>query len=177
MREDRRATRNRIYTLVAAGLMVVTALVAMSSFLVAGRTEIDKKIHRYPWKVLGAMVKLQERFRRDDLDGDGVHDYASALSELEEANLLQRTIVEEEVHGYRYAIATATPTGWTATATPARVDSSTLYYAIDHTGIVRAAKDGLPGPDAKVYWHPQYERVWPGPEGAEQPEAPQPEQE
>lgn len=174
MREDRRATRNRIYTLVAAGLMVVTSLVAMTSFLVTGREQIDKKLHRYPWKVLRELVRLQERFRRLDLDQDGVHDYATALSELEQAHLLPRVIAEEEVHGYRYAITRASADGWGAAATPARVDSSTLFYEIDHTGVVRAAKDGPPGPDAAIYWHPQYERMWPGPEGAEVPDRPPP---
>lgn len=160
MRDDRRTTRNRVYMLVAAGMMVVICVVAMASFLHVGRKRMSEKYYPYPWKVLNDLVRLQNQFRAHDYDGDGVADFASSLAELEDADLITRAMAEEAVQGYRYAIVSSSPAGWAATATPATVTS--LHYFVDHTNVVRAARGGPADGSSEVYWHPLYDRVWQG---------------
>lgn len=158
MREDRRTVRNRLYSLVAAGMLLVVCVVALAGFLHVGRKELDAKHYSEPWRVLKELVRVQDKFRMRDPDGDGVADYAASLEELEDVSMVTRAMAHEEVRGYRYAMQGQGLT-WEARATPASVTS--LHYFADQTGIIRAARGQPAGGESEVYWHPLYERVWP----------------
>ncbi|MCO5165887.1 MAG: hypothetical protein M9894_05910 [Planctomycetes bacterium] len=163
MRSERRASRNRVYSLVGGLLIVVLCLAALGSLATLGRRTLDARLYPWPDRTLRALAEAQERYRLGDLDRNGVHDYAASLSDLERAGQITRTLAEGVVHGYRYAVA-LDGEGYVITATPdeAVVGSGALHYAIDQFHVVRAAAGVAPGPDAEVFWHPVYHDVWPG---------------
>ncbi|MCW8139430.1 MAG: hypothetical protein KIT58_11080 [Planctomycetota bacterium] len=164
MRAERRSTRNRVYSLVGGLLIVVGCLVALGSLATLGRRTLDARLYPWPDRTLRALGEAQERFRTQDLDGNGRHDYAATLHDLERAGQITRTLAEGVVHGYRYAVA-LDGDGYVITATPdvAVVGTGALHYAIDRFHVVRAAVGAPPGPDAEVFWHPVYHDVWTGP--------------
>jgi hypothetical protein len=162
MRSERRATRNRVYSLVAGLLVVVLCLLALSTLKGIGLKAIDAGLYVYPDKTLRALAEAQERFRLQDLDGDGQVDYAAALGELEAAGQITQTLAERPVHGYRYAVELEVQ-GFSITATPdlAVVGSEALFYRIDKNHVVRAAVGGPATQESQVFWHPVYGDLWP----------------
>lgn len=162
MRSERRATRNRVYSLVAGLLVVVLCLLALSTLKGIGLKAIDAGLYVYPDKTLRALAEAQERFRLKDLDGDGQTDYAAGLDELEAAGQITRTLAEGQVHGYRYAVA-LDEQGFAITATPdvAVVGTEALFYWIDRDQVVRASVGGPATREAQVFWHPTYGDMWP----------------
>lgn len=163
MRSGRRSTRNRVYSLVGGLLVVILCVVALSSLATLGRRALDARLYAWPDKTLRALAEAQERFKLQDLDEDGQRDYASALSELEEAGQITRTLVDGPVHGYRYEVR-LDATGYVITATPdvAVVGTGALHYAIDRFHVVRAAPGAPPGDEGPTFWHPVYGDVWEG---------------
>jgi hypothetical protein len=162
MRSERRATRNRVYSLVAGLLVVVLCLLALSTLKGIGQKAIDAGLYVYPDRTLRALAEAQERFRLNDLDGDGQRDYAAALAELETAGQITRTLCEERVHGYRYVVELEVQ-GFSITATPdvAAVGSEALFYRIDKNQVVRASVGGPATNESQVFWHPIYGDLWP----------------
>lgn len=163
MRSERRATRNRVYSLVGGLLVVVLCMVALSSLATLGRRVLDAGLYAWPDRTLRALAEAQERFRLQDLDRDGQLAYADSLGQLEAAGQITRTLAEGEVLGYRYELLPA-PDGFTITATPnvAVVGSAALHYSVDRFQVVRAAQGGPPGPEGPLFWHPVYGDVWEG---------------
>ncbi len=163
MRAERRSTRNRVYSLVGGLLVVIMCVVALSSLATLGRRALDARLYAWPDKTLRALAEAQERFRLQDLDEDGQHDYAGDLHELERAGQITRTLADGVVLGYRYAVQLEAA-GYVITATPdvAVVGTAALHYAVDRFHVVRAAEGAPPGPEGEVFWHPVYGDVWPG---------------
>lgn len=163
MRSERRSTRNRVYSLVGGLLIVIFSIVALSSLATVGRRALDARLYAWPDRTLRALAEAQERFKLQDLDGDGVRDYAAELRELEQAGQITRTLAEGAVLGYRYAVQLEAD-GYVITATPdpAVVGTAALHYRIDRFHVVRAAAGAPAGPDSDVFWHPVYGEVWAG---------------
>lgn len=180
MRSERRATRNRVYSLVAGLLVVVLCLLALSTLKGIGQKAIDAKLYVYPDRTLRALAEAQERFRLRDLDEDGQLDYAAALAELERAGQITNALTEGTAHGYRYEVELEVQ-GFSITANPdlAVVGSDALFYRIDKHHVIRASVGGPTTSEAQVFWHPVYGDLWPAgrppalgpapPDGVEQP--------
>lgn len=164
MRNEKRGTRNRVYTLVGALLVMGLAGLSLSLMLRAGRKKVGSHFYPYPHLVLAALCQAQERFRLRDLDEDGARDYAASLAELEAAGIITAELAGGAVHGYRYDLGPTPDGGWRFTATPdvSVVTSQTLSYWADASQVIRAAAGGPAGPDSVVYWHPTYGMQWPG---------------
>lgn len=164
MRSERRTSRNRVYTLVGALLMLILCFGALKSALNFTRRRIDSRLYAFPDKTLKALAEAMERFRLQDLDEDGQRDYPTSLDELEAAGQITERLARGDARGYRYELR-ADGAGFTITATPdvAAVGTDALWYSIDRGQVVRAAEGGPPGPDAGVFWHPVYNyETWSG---------------
>ncbi len=150
MRHEKRGTRNRVYTLVGALLVLGLAGLSLSLMLRAGRKKLDSRFYPYPHLVLGALCQAQERFRLRDLDGDGVRDYAASLAELEAVGIITAELAGGVVRGYRYDLGPAPQGGWRIAATPdvAAATSQSLSYWADASQVVRAAV-GQPAPPSQ----------------------------
>lgn len=164
MRHEKRGTRNRVYTLVGAVIVMALAGLSLNLMLRAGRRKLNTAFYPYPHLVLGALCQAQERFRLRDLDEDGKRDYATSLAELEAAGIITNELATSTVRGYRYELGPAPDGGWQVTATPdvAVATSQTLSYWANSSQVVRAAAGGPAGPDSVVYWHPTFGVQWPG---------------
>jgi hypothetical protein len=161
MRSERRAARNRVYSLVGGLLVVVLCAVALGSLKALGRHALDTKLYPWPDKTLRALAEAEERFRIHDLDEDGQLDYAASLDELEAAGQITRTLAEGAVHGYRYEVRLGT-SAYEITATPEPANSGLLHYRIDRSHVVRANLGGPATPASEIYWHPVYGEQWTG---------------
>lgn len=163
MRSERRAARNRVYSLVGGLLVVILCVVALGSLRALGRHALDTKLYPWPYKTLRALAEAEERFRLNDLDADGQLDYAASLAELEQAGQITRTLSEGVVHGYRYEVRPL-PGGYEITATPdaAQVGSGALHYRVDRTQCVRAEVGAPATAEAQIFWHPVYGDQWTG---------------
>lgn len=88
---------------------------------------------------LRAIAAAQERFRAEDVDGDGAADYGD-LGELGQARLLDSSLVTGIQEGYLFEVAASRtdPTRrYLATATPiAPGQSGDRFFAINHAGAV-----------------------------------------
>src|SRR5688500_18519452 len=139
MRSERRGTRNRVYMLVSAFLMLAIFVVALGSLSALSRQALSEVHYPYPDRVIVALAAAQERFRLHDLDEDKTLDYAASLAELEESGQITRTLATGTVHGYRYDLK-STGGNFEITATPdvALVGTAALHYRVDRTQVVRA---------------------------------------
>lgn len=158
-RSSKRDWRKRIYALVALGMMCIVGLVAMGSMLVRGQDAMNKNVYRFPIKTLEAISKAQARFHRNDLDGDGRHDYATSLGQLGDAGTITAKLAAGELGDYRYEVLHAGEKAYAITATPAVVTSQSLFYFLDESWKVRGEVGKPATAESRVYWSP-FRRGW-----------------
>ncbi len=96
---------------------------------------------------LRTLANAQSLFREGDKDHNGVLDYASSLTALGNANLIDDPLPSGEKQGYEFGILPSATTpnfmfGWAATAVPAvwgHTGSRSFY--IDEAGVIRGASN------------------------------------
>ena len=145
---DRTSIRRKLYAVVSLGLLCLVGLVAISTLLARGRLALDEKVYRYPHKTLHHLYTAERRFRRQ------ANRYARSLEELGEAGLITQKLSEGNLGDYRYRVISADEKGWGMGASPAAVTSTSLFYFMDHTGIVRARTGAPADASCEIYWSP-----------------------
>lgn len=119
------------------GVLALALLLALAAALywwivLIPRSELERMRAREAELIdqLRNLVSAQRRFYDQDLDDDGVYDYANAgelaAMRLFDARAIVQYQVELEVEAIR----------WQATAAPR--DGRGHYFFVDHTGVVRA---------------------------------------
>ena len=78
--KERRQARYRIYSTVAAALILGLATVALVVFRQVGESQLEERVYVSPPKTLQHLAKAQQRFRTQDLDGDGQPNFATSLA-------------------------------------------------------------------------------------------------
>lgn len=151
--DDKRNHRKRLYSLVTLALVCIVGLVAMSTLLARGQLALDEKVYRYPHKTLYHLFKAQRRFHRKKKH------YAKSLEEMGDADVVTKKLTGGLLGGYRYAVVSADAQEWGIGATPVAVSSSSLFYYVDQSGIVRAKVGAAADGTSEVYWSP-YREGW-----------------
>ncbi len=125
------------------GMLLLVSAAAVWWLIVRPKLALERERTREAALVehLHSLVDAQQQFYDEDLDEDGVYDYATA-SELAaqklfdaQTNALYR--IELEVEAIR----------WQATAEPK--DGQGRYFFVDHTGVVRAQTGTFAGPQSE----------------------------
>jgi hypothetical protein len=177
VKAERRATRNRVYSLVGGLVILVAAIAALRSMALLGQEKIGQKLYPFPGKVLKKLAEVQARYRQQDLDQDGKKAFAGSLAELEAAGCIMPDLAQGPVKGYRYAIVRADAFSYWLTAEPdgtAPIGTDTLFYAVDETQVVRAEVAAPVTSRSGVFLHPLHgDSLWSGPRPASEP-APDP---
>lgn len=158
--KERRQARYRIYSTVAGLLIIVLAVVALSVFLRVGENQLEERVYVSPPKTLQHLAKAMQRFRTQDLDGDGQPNFAPSLAALEEAQCITSRLAAGEVQGYVYAIVRGDLQGYAITATPLEQHPEALGYYMDQTGIIRAKQGGPATAECEIYYHPVHGQLW-----------------
>lgn len=167
MKAERRATRNRVYSLVGGLVILLAAIAALRSMALLGQEKIGQKLYPFPGKVLKKLAEVQARYRQQDLDQDGKKAYATSLAELEAAGCIMPDLAQGPVKGYRYTIVRANDWSFWLTAEPdgtAPIGTDTLFYAVDETQVVRAEVAAPVTSRSRVFLHPLHgTSLWSGP--------------
>jgi competence protein ComGC len=150
----RQGERQRIYSIT---VLVIVGVVAMVLLMTAKHLTMAKyriTTYSHPHKVLLSLAEVQVRFFRGDSDQDGRRDFATSLEELSLAGMITDELATGEVEGYRYRIVPPPPIGWGMTAEPVEVTSSSIFYYIDHTQVIRARLGRTADATSRVYYDP-----------------------
>ncbi|RMG12157.1 MAG: hypothetical protein D6731_14405 [Planctomycetota bacterium] len=138
-------------------MVCVVGLSLLGGMFLRGRRELDRKVYAHPHLALAYLARAESRFRSFDRDGDGVHDFASSLEQLERAGVITPRLASGELAGYRYRILRADDRSWAAVAEPIAVTSSSAFYYVDESHVVRARLGAPADAGAEVYWSPDDE--------------------
>ena len=95
-------------------------------------------------QVLRGISAAQVRFRTEDLEGDGVLDYARNLEELHEAGLITDTVARHAVHGYMINV-TGEQFEWKCTARPLSRRAGGRNFSICADGVISFDEHRVPG--------------------------------
>jgi hypothetical protein len=152
---SKRDGRKRLYSLVGLGLVSLVGLVAMSTLLARGQQALDEKVYRYPHKTLHHLSKAERRyFKRNN-----TMRYAATLEDLGDASVITKRLASGSLGDYQYAVVHADAERWAIEATPAAITSTSLFYYVDQSGLVRANAGSKATPESDVYWSP-FRRGW-----------------
>jgi len=158
--KERRQARYRIYSTVAGLLIILLAVVALSVFLRVGETQLEERVYVSPPKTLQHLAKAQQRFRTQDLDGDGQPNFAPSLAALEEAQCITSRLASGEVQGYGYAVVRGDLEGYVITAAPLAPHPDSLGFWMNQTGVIRAKQGGPADETCEIYYHPVHGQLW-----------------
>jgi hypothetical protein len=95
-------------------------------------------------RALRGIGTAQALFRARDEDNDGSYDFAPDLYALEEAGLLDESLVDGTAHGYRFALRRSEvhpERTWMAVARP--IGDTGLHFAIDQSTIVYRSRRAI----------------------------------
>lgn len=158
--KERRQARYRIYSTVAAALILGLATVALVVFRQVGESQLEERVYVSPPKTLQHLAKAQQRFRTQDLDGDGQPNFATSMAALEDAQCITSRLASGEVQGYAYAIEHGDLMGYAITATPLSPRPGLLGFYMDQTGVIRARDGARADADCEIYYHPVHGQLW-----------------
>jgi prepilin-type N-terminal cleavage/methylation domain-containing protein len=129
-------------------LLIVIAIIAVLIGLLIPAVQVvrHKENEADASQTMRHVVEVQEVFRSEDIDGDGVPDYAGSIAELIQFGLLQGFDDDGVKSGYQFqmvaGVATTVPGGppyfwWTGVSKPvAQARSGEESYSADETGVL-----------------------------------------
>ena len=157
LKQQRRATRRRTYTILGAVLIMGLFATALASMHSLGRRTIGRELYPFPHKTLQALVQAQRRFWLQEED-PSQRAFAPSLRVLEDAGYITPELAQGSVEGYRYTVEEAGAARVVLRATPE--DREALHYYADESEVVRAARGGAATSESQVYFHPAHGLVW-----------------
>ena len=131
-------------------LMIVIAIIAIiAAIAIPNLLDARKGANEAAAKsAMRTLFTVQNLFREGDKDGDGQLDYATDLTELKTAGLIDGVFASGTKQGYVFQILNgASLYTWSATADPqVPGKSGDNYYFIDETGVIRFSTSHTAGP-------------------------------
>ena len=124
-------------------LMIVVAIIAIIA-AIAIPNLIEARKTGNETAAIGALrtiSSVQAQFREGDRDNDNILDYATALSELSTAGLVDNVLGGGVKSGYSFGLSGST-FDWLATATPVSTSTGTRNFMICTDGVVRFSSSG-----------------------------------
>ncbi len=154
LREGQRGLRQRMYSLTALGVATLVAIVLLVTAQHMTMAKYKRTTYKYPYKTLLRLAEVQARFSRLDVDQNGRHDYAGSLELLAEHGLITDELNAGVVQGYRYRIEHADERTWAGSASPAEVTTSSIFYWIDQSQLIRAEFGRPATKESRIYYDP-----------------------
>ena len=136
-------TREAGFTLIE--LMIVIAIIAIIA-AIAIPNLIEARKGSNESSAIGTLRTIgsaQHIFQANDKDKNGAFDYATSLSALASANLIDQVLATGTKSGYLFRIGTADAFFWEATADPqVPGKSGDRYFYVDESGAIRFSTSG-----------------------------------